>query len=102
MKIITVPKDVKVKVGEEEKVFPFKESLIFHLDNYAEIKSVSQLRDAQKVIDAIEAGNGTISLEDEQFKLLKAACDKMCYRPVIARQLISYYDALEKAEEVKK
>lgn len=103
MKIITVPADVKVKIGDEETdLFTFKKALIAHLDNYAEIKSVSQLRDAQKVIDAIEAGNGTISMEDEQYKLLKAACEKLVYKPLIARQLMTYYSAVEGAEDLKK
>ena len=102
MKIITVPADVKVKLGEEEREFPFKAALIAHLDNYVEIKTISQSREAQKVIDAIEAGNGTISLEDSQYTLLSSACKSRVYHNAITRQILSYYDAVEKAEEVKK
>jgi len=102
MKIITCPPDVMVKFDDGEKEFPFKKALILHLDNYGELKTVSQIREAQKVIDAIEAGNGTIALEDSQYDLLAAACKRVIYHPRVTRQLFSYYDAIEKAESVKK
>ncbi len=97
MKIITVPPDVKVKLGEEEKEFPFKAALILHIDNYVDIKTISQSREAAKVIDAIEKGNGTISLEDAQYTLLSAACKNRVYHQTITRQLLAYYDAVEGA-----
>lgn len=97
MKIITVPPDVKVKLGEEEKEFPFKTALILHLDNYPEIKTISQSREAVKVIDAIEKGNGTIALEDKQYEILAAACKNRVYHGTITRQLLSYYDAVDAA-----
>lgn len=102
MKIITVPVDVVVKLGEESKEFPFKKALILHLDCYGELKTISQIREAAKVIDAIEAGNGTITLEDTQYDLLSAACKKTVYHPLVVRQLFAYYDAVENAEEIKK
>ena len=103
MKIITVPEKAVIK---DEKGAPvealditFKSFLVAHIDSYGDTKTVSQLRQAAKLIDKIEAGNGTISLEDEQYKLLKAACEKIVYRPVVSRQLIGYYDAVEKAAD---
>jgi hypothetical protein len=102
MKIITVPEKAVIKDEKGAPVeldIPFKSFLITHIDNYGDTKTVSQIRQAQKLIDKIEAGNGTISLEDEQYKLLKAACEKIVYRPVVSRQLIGYYDAVEKATE---
>ena len=102
MKIITVPEKAVIKDEKGAPVeldIPFKTFLIAHIDSYGETKTVSQLRQAQKVIDAVESGNGTIALEDEQYKLLKAACEKIVYRPVVSRQLIAYYDAVEKASE---
>jgi hypothetical protein len=103
MKIITVPKEVTVTLeGMEPKEFPFKKALILHLDNYGDLKTISQIRDAQKVIDAIEAGNGTISLEDKQYELLAAACKGRVYHPTVTRQLLSYYSAVEAAEDVEK
>ena len=99
MKIITVPADVIVKLGEgkDSPDFTFKKALIVHLDNYGELKTVSQVREAAKIIDAIEAGNGTIALEDAQFDILAAACKKNVYHPTVTRQLLSYYDAVEGA-----
>ena len=97
MKIITVPSDVKVKLGEEEREFPFKAALIAHLDNYVDLKTISQSREASKVIDAIEKGNGTISLEDKQYEILSAACKNRVYHQAITRQLLSYYDAIDAA-----
>ena len=102
MKIITVPADVKVKLGEEEREFPFKAALILHIDNYVEIKTISQSRDAGKIIDAIEKSNGTISLEDAQYALLSAACKNRVYHQTITRQILAYYDAVEGASEVQK
>jgi len=102
MRLITCPADVVVKLDDGEKEFPFKKTLVAHLDNYGELKTVSQIREAQKVIDAIEAGNGTIALEDTQYDLLAAACKRVIYIPRVTRQLIAYYDAIDKAEEVKK
>ena len=102
MKIITVPADVTVKIGDEEKEVPFKTALILHLDVYPEIKTISQSREAKKVMDAIEAGNGTIALEDAQYALLSAACKNRAYPQIYTRQMFSYYDAIDAAEEVKK
>ena len=97
MKIITVPADVTVKLGSEGKVIPFKEALLLHLDSYVEIKTISQVRDASKVAEAIEKGNGTISLEDKQYEILAAACKAKVYHTTITRQLLIYYAAIDSA-----
>ena len=106
MKIVKVPADINATGigvnGKEEKIFSFKEALTFHLDNYGEIKTISMTRQSQKVIDAIEAGNGTIVLEDADYDLLKAACSKVVYIPRVTRQLFAFYDAVDHPEEVKK
>ena len=103
MRLIKTPADVKVKVNEETSdLFTFKKVLIDQIDNYGETKTVSQLRQAAKIIDKIEAGNGTISLEDAEYEIVKAACSKIVYKPVLARQLLSYFDSVEAAEEVGK
>jgi hypothetical protein len=108
MKIITVPEQIVMKdekgapIPTETLDITFRSFLVKHIDVYGEVKTTSQLRQAQKVIDAIEAGGGTISLEDEQYKILKAACEKNAYNSFLGRQLLKYYDAVEAAEEVKK
>jgi len=106
MKIITVPKQAVLKdeVGEPLKNadVTFKMFLIRHLDGYVETKTASQMRQSLKVIDEIEAAKDTLTLEEEQYKLLKAACETLRYPHGLARQMISYYDAVDRAEDVKK
>lgn len=102
MKIVTVPQDITIKFGDGEKVFTCKEVLLFQLDTYAEVKTLSMVRQAAKVAEAIEKGNGTISLEDADYDLLKAACQKIAYVTKVSRQLIPFYEAVEKAEAVAK
>lgn len=102
MKIVKVPPDVTVKLGEAEKTFTAKEVFTHQLDTYTDVKTLSMVRQAQKVIDAIERGNGTISLEDAEYDLLKGACREIRYIPKVSRHLLPFYEALESAEEVKK
>jgi hypothetical protein len=106
VKIITVPEKAVIKDEKGAPVegldLPFKKVLIQHLDAYGDVKTISQIREAQKVIDAIEAGNGTISLEDKQYELLAAACKNKVYQTAVTRQLLAYYDCVERAEEAKK
>ena len=98
MKIITVPADVMATVGDEiSNKFTFKRVLTDHIDNYGETKTVSQLRQAQKIIDKLEAASDTLRLEDAEYEILKAACSKLVYRPVLARQFFKYLDAVEGA-----
>ena len=98
MKIIKVPAEIKVKgSGSEEKEFPFKDVLKFHLDSYVELKTISQIREAAKIIDKIEAATEGISLEDAEYAILKAACGKAVYVPFVTRQLLAYYDSVDQA-----
>lgn len=106
MKIIDVPKSVSVKPiaggqGEPREI-SFKDFCTLHLDSYAEIKTPSQVRQAAKVFDALEAGGATLSLEDADYELLKAAAAAVKYVPGVARQMVSYFDAIDKAQDVKK
>lgn len=59
-------------------------------------------RQAQKVLAAIETGNGTITLEDAEYDLLKAACVKILYPFKISNHILPFYEAVEKAEDIKK
>lgn len=102
MKIITVPADIPVKFADGEKVFSCKEVLTAQLDTYAEIKTASMVRQAQKVLAAIEAGNGTITLEDADYELLKAACGKILYAFKVSNHILPFYEAVERAEDLKK
>lgn len=111
MKIIEVPATIKAKpfgtqalVNRDVEVpeMTFKDFLIIHLDSYSSVKSTKMVRQVNKIADAIEKSNGTISLEDADFDVLKAAVEEVKVVPGMARQLLSYYDAIEKAQDVKK
>lgn len=105
MKIIDVPADVTPKLpgggGKEGEAISFKSWLTQHMDFYSVIKTPSQVRQAGKIIGAIEAGNGTIKLEDADFEVLKASLNEGKYIPGIARQLTAFYDAIDKTQDVK-
>jgi len=102
MKIITVPKDLEVEINREKKPLTFREFLFNHLDYYAECKTPKMVRQVVKVGHAIDEMKDTLVLENEDCALLQAACTAVKYLPVMAKQLTLYWDAVEKAEEVKK
>ena len=102
MKVVTVPADITVKGVQKEETIPFKDFLVHHLDNFEGIKTPSQVRQAGKIVGTIEAANGTIALEDAEYEILKSALQSIKYFPKVARQLVAYWDAFDKAEEVKK
>ena len=102
MRIITVPATVEAELRGQKLPFTFKEFLMAHLDAYAEVKTVSMVRQVSKVAEVIEKATDTMSFEDADYNLVKAACDKVALVPALSRQVVSYWDAVEKAEEVKK
>lgn len=108
MKIIEVPAAIKVKLrtqdGDKETDGKFAEWATNVLDFYSEVKTVKQVRQVQKIADALEVANGTVSLEDADYDLLKAAVEAYPTKlpPFIVRQHLSFVDAIEKAQEVKK
>jgi hypothetical protein len=102
LKIITVPADITVKFADGDKTYSLKEVLTTQLDMYAEIKSASMVRQAQKVLAAIETGTGTIALEDADYDLLKAACQKILYPFKVSKSILPFYEAVESAQPVTK
>ena len=104
MRVIEVPAPITVKSpdGSNSEAVSFKKFALLQLDLYADIKTVTQARQAQKVVDAIERGNGTISLEDAEYDLLKSALDKVNGIPGVYRQCLAFVDAVDKAQELKK
>lgn len=114
MKIVDVPKPITVKFplikdgSAEPREITFKEFCLMHMDNYGSIKSPSQVRQASKVFDAVEAakkgadGQETIALEDAEYELLKSAVGEVKFVPGVSRQLVPYFDAIDKAQDVKK
>lgn len=106
MKIITVPADVVITFttqhGDKDEALPFKKVLVHQMDTFDQVKTRAQIRQAEKIVKVIEESNGTISLEDADFNILNDACREFRFNAYINRRLVSYIDALEKAEEVKK
>jgi hypothetical protein len=106
MKLIKAPeKSIVVKhptSNDEKKVekeISFTEFVTTCIDNYVEIKTPKQWRQAQKVVAAVEAMNGTLQLEDAEYELLKAAVEKGgSYAPFAGRQLVDFAEAVENAE----
>lgn len=106
MKIITVPADIEVEYtsprGRVKDKSVFKKFLVDAIDLYAEgIKGPKRIRLAAKVVDVIENSNGTITLEDDHYDLVKGAVEHMDWMPGYARQVIPFFDAVENAEAVK-
>jgi hypothetical protein len=105
MKILDIPATVTVKpVGGqgEPRQLPFREFCLTHIDTYAEIKMTGQIRQIAKIAAALEGDAATFQLEDAEYELLKAACGAPKFLPGVCRQVVSYYDALDKAQDVKK
>ena len=107
MRIITVPANLRIKmprqgfVDPEEKDYSFKEYVTDCLDA-AQAKTVKQVRTSSRIIDFAEKANGTLTLEDEDYNVLKEVASPGPFFVKVARQLLSFVDAIEKAEEVKK
>jgi len=107
MKIIETKPDVKVPGPAGDRVVNFKEFLKESLDLYQPIgKSRKMMRQANKIEDAIDAGNGTIKLEDADYDVLKAALhvddDTADWNPVLRRlEREGWFDAVANAQDVK-
>lgn len=102
MKVIEVPGTVEPKAFDAKgtpKTVSFKEFLNLHLDTYGGAKTPKQIRQLAKVFDIIEKSDGHIELEDADYDLVKAACEDVKYVAGFARQLIPYYDAIDKAQK---
>jgi hypothetical protein len=103
MQIVNVPASICPNYKDTDlKPISFKDWLINHIDSYASIKTPSQVRQANKIVAAIEAGDDTMSFEDAEFEVVKGSLQDGKYIPAIARQLIPFYDAIDGAQEVKK
>lgn len=105
MKVIEIPAPIKAKLigsKDEPKEIVFKEFLALHIDTFSGAKTPKQFRQLAKISDALEAGAGTFQVEDADYDLLKDCLNEGKYLPGVARQLIPFYDAIEKAQDVKK
>jgi len=110
MKIIEIPMDLAIKfkepsTGEDiSKPAKFSDWAENIVDFYGEAKTLKQVRQVQKIVDALHGANGTMQLEDAEYDLLKAAVENYPTKmpPFIVRQHMAFIDAIEKAQDVKK
>ena len=108
-KVIEVKPDVlNVPMGPVKVTLKFKDFLISSIDSYGPVgKSRKMMRQANKIEDAINAGNGTIVLEDSDYELLVAALhikDEVAdFNPTLRRlEREGWFLAVENAQEVTK
>lgn len=109
MKIIDVQKPLEVKFqttqGEKVEEVKFKDFLVNHLDAYSAdwAKSLQQLRQINEIVKIVEAGNGTITFErNDDWEVYEAALKIPRYKGHPGRQLLPFYEAALKAQDVTK
>lgn len=103
MRVITVPEAIVI----EGKSVDLKSFLVDALDAYVPAgKSVKMLRQVAKIVGVIDGSNGHISLEDADYDVVKASLhfegDAGSWNPRMGRRVLSFFDAVESAEVVKK
>jgi hypothetical protein len=106
MKTIQIPSDllvVSMKSAEEKqsKAISFKDWCENVIDHYAEgVKTLKQVRQVQKVIDALRTADDALKIEDAEYDLLKASIEAYPSKmpPIVVRQYLPYIDAIEGAK----
>jgi len=104
MKIIDAPSPVVFEAKDDKgnavvQEFPFKKFLQTSVESYEPAgKGIRMIRQADKILNAIEGMDGHLTLEDEEFNVLKAAVEAMPWKPPAARKFIPFYEAVEKAQ----
>jgi hypothetical protein len=108
MKIIDIPEPVMLKAhddtGKEVGIkFPFAMFAEQALDQYEPLgQGAKNARQAFKIHGILEgiSGQKPVPFEDADFDVLKAAVEKAKWKPAAARQCVSYFEAIEKAQDV--
>ena len=105
MKVVDVPEVVKIPLTlEETRDFTFVEFLRGAFDQYEPFgQGIANVRQALKLHGQLDTLNGekVIRFEDADFTVMKSAVEKSKWRPAVSRYLISFFDAVEKAQDVK-
>ena len=109
MRLITVQEPIKVSVLlEDGRRVPikqdFKQWLVDMIDGSADKLTLRQVRQLNKIIGTIENANGSISLEDSEYEIVKGILGPEGIAKWFAgpsRQLIPFIDAVLNAQEVK-
>lgn len=107
MKIIDIPEPVVLKAHDEDGKevgvkFPFAMFAEQALDQYEPLgQGAKNARQAFKLHGIISGINGqkVVRFEDADFDVVKAAVEKAKWKPVAARQCVSYFEAIEKAKD---
>ncbi len=60
-----------------------------------------KIAQAIKLVDLVKSMDGTLKLEDADFKVLSEAVEKMTWTPMAARTFLPFYQAVKDAQEVK-
>jgi len=83
----------------------FKRFATTHVDAYSKkfAQTLNQLLQIKAVVDIIEKGNGTIVFERaDDFQIYEEAMKAILFTGSLGRQLIPFYLAAKKVEEVQK
>lgn len=117
MKIIKVPRPVAVifkprgflrQDGREPepitKEFGFKDFVCAAVEGTELFgKGLKNIRKGSRIIAGVESMDGKpeLALEEEDYQALKDAVEGFAWSPPVAMQCLSYFEAIEKAEDVK-
>lgn len=110
MKKIKVPDPIMIKTRKnlkEENVGESKFSVWAEniIDYYSEgVKTLKQVRQVQKIVDALRSANGSFNLEDAEWDLLKASVEAYPTKmlPIVVRQHLPFIEAILEAEDIAK
>ena len=105
MRVIKVPADISIKVKNQDnstRELPmiFKDWLQSCLDAHEPFTKGGgkMARLAAKLADRIEKANGEIKFEDAEYDHVTAAVEAGTLAPIVKRQVLGFYDAVEGAE----
>jgi len=111
-RVIDVPDPVKVLAMDMEKRAIIKVDYSFFdfigeaIENYQPLgrgrKAAKQGKRIETLVDEGEQAKAkTLKMQDEDFETVVAAVDAMAWKPSYNREFPPFYEALEKAQEIK-
>ena len=108
MRIIDIPAAVPVmqhnpdgtNAGKKDETF--QHFLVGAIDTHKEFgHGITKVRQGVKIHAAVMEANGVLRLEDADYDMLKAAVEGCPWMPRYARECITFFDALENAQQLK-
>lgn len=105
MRVIDCPSPAKIKAfeGDAERELKFMDFLLSAIDVHQEFgMGLPTIRQGVKLANAVEAMNGTLTLENADFDALKRAVDGCKWKVPIARgaEKGGFFAAFEKAQDI--